>query len=173
MVFPYFLLDFKDKKEHILCHYFRIAPFRYFPNRTMHFEEILTSNKFKTSEEYYSYLLDNNISDIETRYSQDTHNLSNPIGTLLFDFLDADLSNTTFLKKCTLKYGASALHTVTEGLDDFEVEINRYNNNESQYEKSYDVELFDNVLNVYADIKLEEYQQLQKELKKARFIDCF
>lgn len=167
MIFPYFLLDFKNKKEYILCHYFRIAPFRYIPNKTIHFEEILTSDKFKTRKEYYSYLSDNHISNIETRYSQDTHNLNNPIGTLLFDFLDADLSNTTFIKKCALKYGASAVHTVTEGWDDFETEINRYNNNESQYESSYEIELFDEVLDIQSNVKLEEYQELQAELKKA------
>lgn len=167
MVFPYFLLDFKDKKENILCNYFRIAPFRYTANKTIHYEEILTSDKFKTREEYYTYLSDNNITTIETRYLQDTHNISNPIGTILFDFLDADLSDTTFLKKSTLKYGSSALHTSTDSMDDFEVEINGYNNNESQYEPSYEIEIFDDILNAYSKIELEEYQNFQKELRKA------
>ena len=166
MVFPYFLLEFKEKREHIVCHYFRNAPFVYKPNTMVHYEEILTSDKFKTREEYYSYISDNNFSNIETRYTQDMHNLTYSIGTLLFDFLEADLSNTTFIKKSTLKYGASALHTASAEFDDFELEINSNNNNESVYEASYEPEIFEDVLDVYSKDKLEEYQNLQSELKK-------
>jgi len=166
LVFPYFLLEFKEKREHIVCHYFRNAPFVYKPNTMVHYEEILTSDKFKTREEYYSYISDNNFSNIETRYTQDMHNLTYSIGTLLFDFLEADLSNTTFIKKSTLKYGTSALHTASAEFDDFELEINSNNNNESVYEASYEPEIFEDVLDVYSKDKLEEYQNLQSELKK-------
>ena len=54
---PLFELDFKDKTEYIFCHYFRIAPFAYRPNKMDKYEEVLTSDKFKTSEEYHKYIL--------------------------------------------------------------------------------------------------------------------
>lgn len=165
MIFPYFLLDFKSKKEYIKCNYFRIAPFTYKANKMVHFEEIKTSDNFKNKNEYLSYLSKNNISTIETRYVQDIHDITNPIGTLLFDFLEADLSTSTFIKKSTLKYGASALHTVNEGEDDFEVEINRYNNNESEMENSYEIDFFENSLKVQSTVKLDEYKKLQDRLK--------
>ena len=170
MIFPYFLLEFKDRREHIVCHYFRNAPFAYKANTMVHYEEILTSDKFKTREEYYSYISDNNFSNIETRYTQDIHNLNNSIGTLLFDFLQADLSNTTFIKKCAYKYGASALHTVSAEFDDFELEINNNNNNESTFELSYEPDIFEEVIKVYSEDKLEEYQKLQSILRK--MINC-
>ena len=166
MIFPYFLLEFRDKREHISCHYFRNAPFVYKSNTMVHYDEILTSDKFKTLKEYHSYISDNNFSNIETRYTQDMHNLNYSIGTLLFDFLDADLSNTIFIKKCAFKYGASALHTSSAEFDDFELEINSNNNNESPIESSYETDIFEEVLDVYSEDKLEEYQNLQNKLKK-------
>ena len=170
MIFPYFLLEFRDKREHISCHYFRNAPFVYKSNTMVHYDEILTSDKFKTLKEYHSYISDNNFSNIETRYTQDMHNLNYSIGTLLFDFLEADLSNTIFIKKCAFKYGASALHTVSAEFDDFELEINNNNNNESTFELSYEPDIFEEVIKVYSEDKLEEYQKLQSILRK--MINC-
>ena len=57
MIFPYFLLDFKDKKEYIKCNYFRIAPFTYKANRMVHFEEIKTSDNFKNKNDDDNILL--------------------------------------------------------------------------------------------------------------------
>jgi len=142
---PFFEIDFEDKTEYIFCHYFRIAPFTYRPNKMDQYEEVLTSDKFKTSEEYHKYIFDNDISDTENRYTEDIKKYSNPIGTLLLEFLDANLSNTNFIKNKIITYPK---------------------NGESEYDKSIDMEYFDSSLDKISKRKLEDYQKAQKEFKK-------
>ena len=90
MIFPYFLLDFTDKYEYISTNYFRIESFVYRPNSTENFEPVLSSDKFKTQKDYYSYLSENDIHNIENRYVQDMRVFKGTIGNFLFDFLNTN-----------------------------------------------------------------------------------
>lgn len=163
---PLFELDFKDKTEYIFCHYFRIAPFAYRPNKMDKYEEVLTSDKFKTSEEYHKYIFENDISDTENRYIEDDKHFSNPIGTLLLEFLEADLSDTKFIKKNTLKFGSVAVSENNPGNNDFDFDIQFPQNGDSEYDRSIDMEYFDNSLDQISKKKLDDYRKTQKEFKK-------
>lgn len=163
---PFFEIDFEDKTEYIFCHYFRIAPFTYRPNKMDQYKEVLTSDKFKTSEEYHKYIFDNDISDTENRYTEDIKKYSNPIGTLLLEFLDANLSNTNFIKKNTIKFGSVAVSENNPGSNDFDYDITYPKNGESEYDKSIDMEYFDNSLDKISKRKLEDYQKAQKLFKQ-------
>lgn len=165
MISPYFLLDFINKQEKISSHCFRIELHSYKPNKTVQYEKIYSSDHFKNREEYSLYLSENDITDIESRYVHTFQNYSNPIGTLLFDFLDADLSNTRYIKKLTLKYGSSALKQLS-GNNYFEDELNYENNNESQFDESLNIDFFENALSNHSQMLLEDYQILQKDLKE-------
>ena len=160
MIFPYFLLDFEDKHEFILTNCFSIIPHT---RKYDKYKSILSQDEFKTKKAYYSYLEKNRIHDIENRYTQTLNNLSNPIGVLLFDFLDADLSNTVFIKKCVMKYGSTALNTYLTKSCDFEDILN--NNSNIENEDSINMELFEKVLKSEALKILDEYVFIQTELK--------
>lgn len=161
MIFPYLLLDFEDKKEFILTNCFNVIPHTHKFDR---YEIVKTQNEFKTKKSYYSYLSKNNISNIKNRYVQTLNNISNPIGSLLFDFLDADLSDTTFIKKCTMKYGSTALNTGFSDSCDFENILNNKNNDEDS--ESINMELFEKTLKKESHYVLDEYISIQSELKQ-------
>ena len=110
LIFPFFLLDFTDKEENITTNFFKIESFTYKPNSTQNFQPVLTSDRFKTNEEYYSCLSKNNIHDIENHYVQETHTIRNPIWGFLFNFLNVASIDSIFIKKLVFKYGIATLN---------------------------------------------------------------
>lgn len=103
-------MTFTDKYEYISTNYFRIESFVYRPNATHNFEPVLNSDKFKTQREYYSYLSENNIYNIENRYVQDMRVFKGTIGNFLFDFLNTNSIDKIYIKKLIFRYGISALN---------------------------------------------------------------
>lgn len=99
-------------------------------------------------------------SSFENRYEQSLHTISNPIGSLLFEFLDADLSNEYFVKRATLKYGSIALDTDSLN-NDFEDQLN----DADKYEETIEQDLFESLLDEYSKLSINEYKQLQDDLK--------
>ena len=141
MIFSYFLLDFEDKNEFILTNCFRIIQHM---RKYDKYKAIRSQDEFKTKKAYSSYIEKNKLYYIENRYTQTLNNISNPIGGLLFDFLDADLSNTVFIKKCVMNYGSTALNTYLTDLCNFENILNKNSNIENN--DSINMELFEKVL---------------------------
>lgn len=165
MIFPFFLLDFTDKEEDITTNFFKIESFIYKPSSTNNFQHVLTSDDFKTQNEYHSYLLKNNIHNIENRYVQDTHVFSNSIGSFLFDFLNAEVINIIFLKKLVFKYGVAALNNPAG--KNFHEDFNLFYNDSraSKYDESIDMDYFDSKMRFGIEEVMDSYMFLHKVLK--------
>ena len=148
MIFPFFLLDFTDKEETITTNFFKIESFTYKPNSIQNFQPVLTSDRFKTNDEYYSYLSKNNIHDIENRYVQETHTIRNPIGNFLFNFLNVTSIDNIFLKRLIFKYGIATLNDpVGQNFsDDFNLFYD--DSRASEQDNSIDIDYFDSHLNL-------------------------
>lgn len=164
MYFPFFFIHFTEKSEDIFSGHLTLSPYtyRYKPHHRPddQYEEVLPIDHFKTHAEYESYLNENNITNVENRYTQDVTRYSNPIGASLFEFLDADLSNTRFIKKSATKYGVIALHS---DVNDIHFELDDYDEINTD---TTDQITFEHLMKTYSDLILEDYQILQKDLKK-------
>lgn len=165
MIFPFLLLDFEDKKENITTSFFKIESFTYKPNAISNFQTVLTSDKFKTQKEYYSYLSENDIYDVESRYVQETHTFENPIGTFLFDFLNANLIDKIFIKKLVFKYGVSALNNPQGKRFDDDFNLFYEDSRASENDDSIDMDYFDFKLNSSINDIIDSYIDLHKTLK--------
>ena len=165
MIFPFFLLDFTDKEENITTNFFKIESFTYKPNTMQNFQPVLTSDKFKTNEEYYSYLSKNNIHDIENRYVQEMHTFKNPIGDFLFNFLNVTSIDSIFLKKLVFKYGVATLNEPIgkHFTDDFNLFYE--DSRASKQDDSIDIDYFDSHLNIGIKEVRRSYINLHKTLK--------
>ena len=165
MIFPFFLLDFTDKEENITTNFFKIESFTYKPNSMQNFQPVLTSDKFKTNEEYYSYLSKNNIHDIENRYVQEMHTFKNPIGDFLFDFLNVTSIDSIFLKKLVFKYGVATLNEPIgkHFSDDFNLFYE--DSRASEHDDSIDIDYFDSHLKIGIKEIKKSYITLHKTLK--------
>ena len=165
MIFPFFLLDFTDKEENITTNFFKIESFTYKPNSMQNFQPVLTSDKFKTNEEYYSYLSKNNIHDIENRYVQEMHTFKNPIGDFLFNFLNVTSIDSIFLKKLVFKYGVATLNEPIgkHFTDDFNLFYE--DSRASKQDDSIDIDYFDLHLNIGIKEVRRSYINLHKTLK--------
>jgi hypothetical protein len=166
LIFPLFLLDFTDKEENLTTNFFKLEPYIYKPSLTYNFQSVLTSDKFKTKKEYYLYLSQNNIHDIENRYVQDTHTITNPIGNLLFDFLNIDSINSIFLKKLIFKYGIVTLNDPvgTNFSDDFNLFYD--DPRASEYDDSIEIDYFESRLDIGIKEILDSYINLHKNLRE-------
>lgn len=165
MIFPFLLLDFEDKKENITTSFFKIESFTYKPNAISNFQPVLTSDKFKTQKEYYSYLSENDIYDVENRYVQETHTFENPIGTFLFDFLNENSINKIFIKKLAFKYGVSALNDPQGKRFDDDFNLFYKDSRASENDDSIDMDYFDIKLNSGINDIIDSYIDLHKTLK--------
>lgn len=167
MIFPFLLLDFTNKEEFLTTNYFNVEPFVYKPDDEKNFQPVLTSDKFKTRKEYYNYLSKNNIYDIENRYVQYTHVISNPIGTFLFDFLNVQSITNIFIKKLVFRYGVSALNDplAISFSDNFNLFYNdpRATENDDNIEANY---FESQMLNVGVKAIQNSYIHLHKNLKE-------
>ena len=165
MIFPFFLLDFTDKEENITTNFFKIESFTYKPNSMQNFQPVLTSDKFKTNEEYYSYLSKNNIHDIENRYVQEMHTFKNPIGDFLFNFLNVTSIDSIFLKKLVFKYGVATLNDPVgkHFSDDFNLFYE--DSRASEHDDSIDIDYFDSHLKIGIKEIKKSYITLHKTLK--------
>ena len=165
MIFPFFLLDFTDKEENITTNFFKIESFTYKPNLIQNFQPVLTSDRFKTNEEYYSYLSKNNILDIENRYVQEIHTIRNPIGDFLFNFLNVTSINSIFLKRLVFKYGVATLNDPVgkHFSDDFNLFYE--DSRASEYDDSIDIDYFDSHLKIGIKEIKKSYITLHKTLK--------
>ena len=166
MIYPFFLLDFTDKEENLMTNYFKIESYTYKPNNLSNFQSVLTSDKFKTKKEYYSYLSQNNIHDIENRYVQDTHVIVNSIGTFLFDFLNIDSIDNIFLKKLIFKYGIATLNDPVG--KSFSEDFNLFYDDPraSEHDDSIDIDYFESKINTGIKEILDSYISLHKTLRK-------
>ncbi len=166
MIYPFFLLDFTDKEENLMTNYFKIESFTYKPNHLSNFQSVLTSDKFKTKKEYYSYLSQNNIHDIENRYVQDTHVIANPIGTFLFDFLNSDSIDNIFLKKLLFRYGIAALNDPAG--KDFNDDFNLFYDDPraNEHDDSIDIDYFETRINTGIKEIIDSYINLHKTLRE-------
>ena len=162
MIFPYFLLDFTDKYEYISTNYFRIESFVYRPNATHNFEPVLNSDKFKTQREYYSYLSENNIYNIENRYVQDMRVFKGTIGNFLFDFLNTNSIDKIYIKKLIFRYGIATLNNPLG--KNFHEDFNLFYNDPrtNKYDESIDIDYFDSRI----DFGIEEVMNLYIFLHK-------
>ena len=162
MIFPYFLLDFTDKYEYISTNYFRIESFVYRPNATHNFEPVLNSDKFKTQREYYSYLSENNIYNIENRYVQDMRVFKRTIGNFLFDFLNTNSIDKIYIKKLIFRYGIATLNNPLG--KNFHEDFNLFYNDPrtNKYDESIDIDYFDSRI----DFGIEEVMNLYIFLHK-------
>lgn len=165
MIFPFFLLDFTDKEENITTNFFKIESFTYKPNSMQNFQPVLTSDKFKTNEEYYSYLSKNNIHDIENRYVQEIHTFKNPIGDFLFNFLNVTSIDSIFLKRLVFKYGVATLNDPVgkHFSDDFNLFYE--DSRASEHDDSIDIDYFDSHLKIGIKEIKKSYITLHKTLK--------
>ena len=162
MIFPYFLLDFTDKYEYISTNYFRIESFVYRPNATHNFEPVLNSDKFKTQREYYSYLSENNIYNIENRYVQDMRVFKGTIGNFLLDFLNTNSIDKIYIKKLIFRYGIATLNNPLG--KNFHEDFNLFYNDPrtNKYDESIDIDYFDSRI----DFGIEEVMNLYIFLHK-------
>ena len=165
MIFPFFLLDFTDKEENITTNFFKIESFTYRPNSIQNFQPVLTSDRFKTNEEYYSYLSKNNIHDIENRYVQEIHTFKNPIGDFLFNFLNVTSIDSIFLKRLVFKYGVATLNDPVgkHFSDDFNLFYE--DSRASEHDDSIDIDYFDSHLKIGIKEIKKSYITLHKTLK--------
>ena len=165
MIFPFFLLDFTDKYEYINTNFFRIESFVYRPNSTENFEPVLSSDKFKTQKDYYSYLSENDIHNIENRYIQDMHAFHETIGTFLFDFLSTSSIDKIYIKKLLFRYGIAALNNPVgkKFHEDFNLFYNDPRANE--YVESIDMDYFDSQIRFGIEEVMDSYIFLHKVLK--------
>lgn len=166
MVFPFFLLDFTDKEENITTNFFKIEPFTYKPNLTSNFQSVLTSDKFKTKKEYYSYLSENDIHNIENRYVQETNIIKNPIGNFLFDFLNLNYIDSIFLKRLIFKYGIAALNDPVgkSFSDDFNLFYD--DPRASEHDDSIDIDYFESKIDIGIKEIINSYISLHKTLRE-------
>ena len=153
MIFPYFLLDFTDKYEYISTNYFRIESFVYRPNATHNFEPVLNSDKFKTQKEYYSYLSENNIYNIENRYGIKVVNINTFI---------VFVCTRIIIKKLIFRYGIATLNNPLG--KNFHEDFNLFYNDPrtNKYDESIDIDYFDSRI----DFGIEEVMNLYIFLHK-------
>ncbi len=164
MTFPFFLLNFTNSTEEIFSKKFHINQYsvtRVPTTDELEFTKVLSSNAFSTHKEYIEYFQNNKFDNIGNFYTEYVEKYSNPIGSLLFEFLDANLSNTTFIKRQTIKYGSIALNTEYHNIH-FADYLREHDEEDTDfYEQNY----FEDKLDMFSNLIINEYRKLQIDLK--------
>lgn len=155
----FFLLNFEGKKEIIDCEYFCIDTFTYLPNKLNKYRKVFTRKDFNTREEYTEYLNEHEITNIENRYTTNTHIINKPIGTFLFEFLDMDFSKPAPIGKLALKYGPIALNSYTDSGNEYLDDLSQ------EDDLSIGQEKFEWLYKITSNDLLPEYRQVQQDLR--------
>lgn len=160
MFYNYFLIKLNNKNEEIHCEPFRGDTYGYIPNNEIKYRKIFTEKDFKTKKEYNEYINKKCVENIETRYDTCGKIYINPIGKMLFDFLDTEFSSPTIVGKFSFKYGITALYSVfgseNEHLDYLEFED----------EDSISWEEFQSLYETRSIYLIDEFHRVQSDFKK-------